>query len=312
MRHRVPLTLAPQNDIHTSDLTDSCMQRVLLRHEHKSEPVAPKALFRGLLVGKALEFLHKGASPDALRRGMHKVFKRVMDELSTEGREPSESVLKNRDELNKQVSDAVQHYDEQLMPLFRRCELIGTEVACRLKIGETNYASHLDLVLRDHDNVLGYGAGRLIIADWKFRQDVPTKAYLARNMQFCVYWLAALQGSLLAYPELDGWVDYAEDAQMLWVHLPNLFPYKRKTTKHINGENVVFPKGSPRPVNTVLHKVNFRVDCADQVRGDLEDRVSTMRAGFFPKSPDPVGCAICDVRDFCTRGDTTELLENTQ
>ena len=285
------------------------MRKVLLRHQGKSEPVAPTALFRGLLAGKALEKLH--FSGDVADHDYETIWSSLVAELATEGREPSESVASNRDTILGQVTTVVEAYKSRLMPLFDKCDVIGTELPCRLTIGEVNYASHVDLLVRDTDDVFGYGRGRVLCIDWKYREEVPTRAYLSRNLQFDMYWLAILEGSVMTFPAFDQWESLGENAQMLWCHLPYLAPFKRKTTcKDASGNAVTFFKGDDRPINNILRDVNFKTECIDSIKADMTERVEVMRAGYFPKSPEPVRCTTCDVREFCNRGDTPELLEN--
>ena len=296
-------------DIHTTDLTEPCLRKVLLRHQEKSEPVAPTALFRGLLAGKALEKLH--FSGDVEECDYEVIWPELVAELASEGREPSESVITNRESIIGQVDTVVQTYKSRLMPLFDKCDVIGTELPCRLKIGEINFASHVDLLVRDTDDVFGYGRGRILCIDWKFREEVPTRAYLSRNLQFAMYWLAILEGSVMTFPAFDQWEELNENAQMLWCHLPYLAPFKRKTTcKDADGNPVTYFKGDDRPINNILRDVNFKTECIDSIKRDMTERVEVMRAGYFPKSPEPVRCTTCDVREFCNRGDTPELLEN--
>lgn len=294
-------------DIHTTDLTEPCLRKVLLRHQHKSEPVAPTALFRGLLAGKCLEVLHeKGGKVDVMP-----LAEELKKELLSEGRMLSDAVEKNLADLCREVDDKLYAYTETLMPKFDKCQVIGTELPCRLNVNGIELASHIDLMVRDTDGVFGYGRGRLLVIDWKYRMETPTRGYLARNLQFSLYWLCALRGKILSYPFAGVWDEYQENAQMIWCHLPYLSPFKRKTTcKDIDGNSVTYLKGDQRPVNQIMRDVNFKTDCVSEIEKDLTERVEMMRAGYFPKSPDPVRCTVCDSREFCTRGDTPELLEN--
>lgn len=305
----LPMTLL--GDIHTSDLTEPCLRKVLLRHQQKAEPVAPTALFRGILIGKWLEHIHeKDEIPTDISAT---IWDDLVKELEAEGRQPSESVETNRATIEGDVLLICQRYMARMMPLFRQCEYIGTELPCRTEIDGIKFASHVDLLLRDTGNVLGYGKGRLLVIDWKYRAEVPTKAYLSRNYQFAMYWLAMLEGSVMTYPAFNVWEEYGESAQLLWCHLPYLFPFKRKTTlKDDNGDPVVYLKGDERPVTSILRDVNFKREALQGIRRDIVERVQVMRAGYFPKAPEPVRCTVCDSRDFCTRGDTPELLENKE
>ena len=93
MTRRVPLTIG--QDIHSTDLTEACPRKVLLRHEQKVEPVATTALFRGVLAGKCLEYLHAGLSSEQLCNGVVGIANEVVSELAAEGRIPSDAVEKN-------------------------------------------------------------------------------------------------------------------------------------------------------------------------------------------------------------------------
>ena len=285
---------------------------MLLRHEQKIRPAATTALFRGLLAGRALEFVHRGENYDSMRKGMGLISIALSREIEQEGRVLSDSVTKNMESIQDDVLKIVEQYTTRFMPLFDQCEFIGTELPCRISIDGTNYASHLDLLVRDTNNVFGYGQGRLLCIDWKFRQDAPTKAYLSRNLQFFLYWLTIKEGSVMAYPAVDGWVDYNEAPQMIWCHLPNMKPFGRKTTsKDENGNPVVYSKGDERPITSIFREVNFLDDLnvISEMKQDMADRVEMMRSGFFPKSPDPVGCQVCEAQDFCSRGDTPIIME---
>ncbi len=309
---RTPLTLSALADVHTTDLTDSCLRRVLLRHEQKTTPIATTALFRGLLAGKVLEHVHGGANYDTIEHGIGLISVSLVRELEDEGRMLSDSVTNNLVKIQGEVLAVTEQYINRLMPLFEQCEFVGTELPCRLNLLDTKFASHLDLLVRDTNNVFGYGQGRLLCVDWKFRQDAPTKAYLSRNLQFYLYWLMIREGSIMAYPAVDGWVSYKEDPQMLWCHLPALKPFGRKTVvKNLNGEPTTYNKGDQRPVSSVLRHVNYIDDnnTIQELKNDLLMRVEMMRAGLFPKNPDPVGCQVCEAQDFCSRGDTAIIME---
>jgi hypothetical protein len=119
-------------------------------------------------------------------------------------------------------------------------------------------------------------------------------------------------GSVLAVPWLSKWVEYRETPQMIWCHLPNLKPYARKTTaKDENGHEKLYVKGDERPISSIMRDVNFITDSetVDCMKNEMTQRVTMMRLGMFPQNPDPVGCQVCEAQDFCTRGDTSILME---
>lgn len=263
-------------------------------------------------MGKALEHVHEGEDYYTMEKAMGLIAHSLIKELEQEGRAISESVENNLPSIQDEVMATIGQYINRLMPLFNQCELIGTELPCRLSLDGVDFASHMDLLVRDTKNVFGYGQGRLLCIDWKYRKETPTKSYLSRNLQFFLYWEMIRSGSVLAAPWLNKWVEYRETPQMIWCHLPNLKPYARKTTaKDENGHEKLYVKGDERPISSVMRGVNFITDdeTVSTMKNEMIQRVTMMRLGMFPQNPDPVGCQVCEAQDFCTRGDTAILME---
>lgn len=299
------MSLSIASDIHTSDLTSACTHQVYLRHMNRYHPHAPTALFRGVMSGLVLEKIHASDYSEGKVGDLVELcYEETAKNLEEEGRERTESVIENKPVICEEVAAMAERYIARLMPLFEQCELIGTEVPCRLTLGDVNFASHMDLLVRDTSDVFGYGRGRILCIDWKFRKEAPTRAYLARNQQFTLYWLMIMHGSVMSFPAVDGWVEYNENCQMVWCHLPYLKPFGRKTVqKDDRDQEIEYKKGDERPVRSIMRDVNFRPDGVDIMSSDLTERVEMMRAGFFPKSPDPIRCQICESQDFCDRAD---------
>ena len=104
----------------------------------------------------------------------------------------------------------------------------------------------------------------------------------------------------------------AQNAQLIWLHLPNLKPYTRKTvTFDDKSEQREFVKGDDRPLRAVMKTTQYTEDDTSHIERALVDRVNMYKAGFFPTIPEPTKCALCEAESFCPRFDTTPLEGDT-
>ena len=303
---------------HTTDLTDHCPARVRLRLIGKISNRAPTAMVRGMAAGAALEFLHdhkvdewgteRASIEDAINYGLCA----TRESVESDNRILTDAAEKALDSsIPKEMAPVLEAYVRRLGPIFEKTELIGTEVPIRLhdEGHGVQYASHLDLIVYDRKHgALGCGKG-IVVLDWKWRKDSPSKAYLARNQQFLLYWLACRYGKLLLKsPFGEVWQQLDEFPCMAWVHLPSLKPYTRKTVvKNDAGEEIEFKKGDDRPLRQIVRVVRFEETQAENALKSLSKKIEMYRKGFWPCNPDPVGCGICEAEDFCTRFDTVSL-----
>lgn len=302
---------------HSTDLTDHCPARVRLRLVGKISNRAPTAMVRGMAAGAALEFLHDH-KPEAWGTGDCTIAKAIaygvtatIESIDNDNRiltDAAEKALQSS--IPKEMEPVLDAYIRRLGPLFSKASFIGTEVPIRLHDDErkVHYASHLDLLVHDKGDVLGCGKG-LVVLDWKWRKDSPSKAYLARNQQFLLYWIACKYGEvLLKSPFGDVWQALNEFPCLAWVHLPSLKPYTRKTVvKNDAGEEVEFKKGDERPLRQIVRVVRFEESQAENALQSLSKKIEMYQKGYWPCNPDPVGCGICEAEDFCTRFDTVQL-----
>ena len=313
-------------EIHSTDLTDGCPRRVQLRWEGKLLPHAPTALVRGMLAGSSCEHLHKQylhtddchvwpdeQIEDLAKKSVSVGWDETERSLIEDGRIITDSVERNIETIKAEVQKVLVSYIKNLGPLFLQTTLLGCETPCRMVLesdGEVyTFASHTDLIVRDPENAFGFGKGRVLIMDWKWRMEAPTKAYLSRNLQFAMYWLMGIQGKF----KLQDWSGFTsipdcENPQMVWLHLPYLKPYNRKTiAKDKEGREVVYKKGDTRPISSTLRAVNFLPENMERVAKTLVNRVDMYKAGFFPAIPEPVRCANCEAESFWTRFDTAPI-----
>jgi hypothetical protein len=287
------------SELHSGDFTESCLRRVRLRHEGKVMGETTTALYRGSVFHEAVRILHVGRKWDRQSIGIAvtKAAAQVEAEAKANRKPLSPAVEEKKFTTQTEVEKLVQRYAGLLAPVVEAGSLIGCEMPIRLTLdvdGEPQeFASHLDLLYRqtaDEDKPL-------CLWDFKTGEDAPTRAFLSRNLQLGFYYLALRYGSVL----VDGeWLEFDEWPSVWWIHANNLAPYKRagKYTD-LDGSEVEYKAGDMRPLQTVLHPCGFSPDKEEAIRAALVERVRMMRAGFWPASPDPVGCHICPSNRHC-------------
>lgn len=290
-------------------LTDSCPRRVQLRIEGKATTEAPTALYRGVLIGEVLRMYHESGAWDAEPTGVvAKIFPLVRVQLANEGRTLTESAEANAPAIHADVADMAGHYITRFADRFKKAELIGCELPCRMQIKRIKFASHLDLMFRDTDGSLGGKPGQLVVWDWKWRQESPTRAYLSRNLQLAMYWLMVQRGSIRTDGIFDLWEKYGEVPSVMWCHLPALKPFSRATTvQDDDGVDRQYVKGEFRPERSIVKDCGFRDGMQQHVEGEILKRVELMKKGLDIAIPDPIGCHLCECEPWCRRFDTAEL-----
>jgi hypothetical protein len=294
-------------EIHSSDLTAGCMRYVQLRLQGKVKPVATGALFRGLVAGEALRYLHERVLHDASASDpalftpfVTEAIDSVRKTLKDEGRQISEATEASMSDTASDIAMFCENYHRKLKARFARCQFLGCEVPVRWKFAPRmpEFASHIDLLLRDE-------AGRLVFLDWKLRETAPTWHYLSRNMQFGCYFGCCLEGKFLLNDGLSTeWKHIGEESRGVWLHVNHLAPFGRKTTcEDDRGIEREFVKGDDRPMRMAWREVEYSPGAVENIRAELMMRVKMMKKDQFPTNPDPVGCSLCEAESFCTRFD---------
>lgn len=277
-------------DIHTSDLTASCLKAVELRIAGKIRGEGTSAIYRGLLFHEVLQICH--VAKDFSFQGINKAVMAapviVQKKLESENRRMTAAAEASVVAVKAEVAKLVGHYGERLFPLVRDGKLIGCELPVRCAVEGFLFASHIDLLWRDAKGVLH-------IWDWKSGEDAPTFAYLNRNLQLGMYSLATHRGEICVSGE---WIAFDCFPRVSWVHLNNLAPYSRKTKgKDDSGAEVEFAAGEHRPLSRILFTPDLSNHAA--VEAAFLVRAQMMEAGLFPATPDPVGCHICESQEWC-------------
>lgn len=294
-------------EIHSSDLTAGCMRYVQLRLQGKVRPVATGALFRGLVVGEALRYLHERVLHDEFAEEpalytplVNEAIDSVRKTLKEEGRETTPAVEESMPETISDIARFMECYYRKFRQKFLKCEFLGCEVPVRWKYAPRypEFASHIDLLMRDD-------AGRLVFVDWKLRETAPTRHYLSRNMQFGCYFGCCLEGKFLLSDGLSSeWRHIGEEARGVWLHVNHLLPFGRKTRcEDDRGIETDFAKGDERPTRMSWREVEYTPGAIENIRSELMMRIRMMRKDQFPTNPDPVGCSLCEAEAFCTRFD---------
>lgn len=290
-------------------LTDACPRRVQLRIEGKATLSAPTALYRGVLAGEVLRAYHEDGKWDMTPSMVTSVMAaRVRKQFADEGRILSEAVEKNGEEIHGEVADMAALYVDRFAARFKGAELIGCELPCRMQIGKVKFASHIDLMFRDVHGNLGGAPGQLVVWDWKWRQESPTRAYLSRNLQLGLYWMMVQKGSICYSTGFDLWEKYGEVPAVMWCHLPALKPFSRSTTvQDDDGVDRQYAKGEFRPERSIVRDCGFRDGMQQHVEAEILKRVELMKKGLDIAIPDPIGCHLCECEPWCRRFDTAEL-----
>lgn len=288
-------------ELHTSDLTAACLRAVQLRHEGKVVGEMPTAMYAGNVFGEAVANLHRvgnwSPSPAEIRKMVEAAVAFVDATAEKENRPLTDAVKAGFSDTIADTCDLVRLYAQRFGSLFSASKLIGVEVPIRWTFAvdddPVEFASHLDLLYRDPNGIL-------TVWDWKRREDAPTLAYLARNMQLNTYALAVRYGEvLIGSGGEQEWTAMDEWPAVAWLHANNLWPYTRATTAREDGVEVQYKKGDHRPLNRVLYVNDFDPETESVVMDELATRVRMMRAGHFPTNPDPVGCHICGSKRWC-------------
>lgn len=272
-------------ELHTSDLTASCLRSVQLRHEGKVIGSSPSAMFRGNLIGELFRLCHeRDFAPATIMQAANEAKNNCITRAREEHQPITAAVADKMVDLVAEAAELTKWYGERIVPTLGK--VLGCELPIRWTVelaGVTvDFASHLDLLCRSD-------SGALSVYDWKAREESPTKAYLDRNMQLALYYLMVKHGDIL----LDGeWVGFDEYPTVAWIHANNLQPYKR------GGDG--YTKGEHRPIDKIVLPCDFTPAKEAAILDELTTRVRMWQAGLFPTNPDPVGCFICSSRTHCT------------
>jgi hypothetical protein len=192
-------------------------------------------------------------------------------------------------------SDIPFHAWEQIKELVnvytkhnRGIEVMHSEVRFEFPINGYTITGTIDLVYRDEH-------GRIVLRDIKTDATEPSADFLARDIQFSIYYLGAIQGLGIQPDVLE------------WYHLRNLVPYKRTSTR--NG--VQYKPGEIRGDPSFI--VMRRTEDISTIEKEIRCMIQGIRFNIFPMRPLKIGhmcpCNYCEVREYCQpRGQIVEQL----
>lgn len=294
-------------ELHTTDLTATCLRSVRHRLMQEFRAEVPTAMFRGIAAGHAVQTLARGGLDQCRTAQLaREAVDSASARLAEEGWTLTDAVAANLDEIAAEIQIVVNAFDRRIMPALSECRLIGTELPVRAP-WDPPFASHLDIMFRDPSGRFG-PPGALHVWDFKWREEAPTIAYLARDMQLAAYFCAVLEGSVLLEEAVDhdsGWTEFAEAPVVSWVHLPALKPFARRTeTVDEDGTVVVRQKGDERPVASIIRQCRFSQRTTPAAfHEEYALRAAMAKLGHWPRSPSPTGCLICPSEPWCRRMD---------
>lgn len=280
------------SEIHTSDFA-ACPRSVQLRHEGKRIIECTTALYVGKLWHEAARIWHE-TTEHSINGCVLAAVDAVDRQLAEEKMLVSATVKSEYQDHAVQVSKWLARYADIIRPVLDAGYRAYCEVPMRLTLtidGEDQeFASHLDLLMI-------HGEYPPLVYDWKTGKDDPSPFYLARNLQFGLYYLAVAHGRL----HIDGgWKKINAAPLMRWVQVRNLSPYARATEgTDDNGEKRTFTKGESRPMSKIVRTIN--IENESNIVSALSDYVRMFRAGIYPMIPDAEGCGYCNSSKWCPR-----------
>lgn len=288
--------------IHSGDLTAKCPHARLLQRAGKCEAKIPKAMYRGLVAGRAQELIVKRAaeglavSPlDAVEITAHATEDTFIT-LGQEGRILSDSI--DPEEMSWEITEVMGYFIETALPeLDIIPEDTHTEVPVRFTTKSGNvFESHLDVLVDLGDN-------HYHIIDFKWTKSLPW-GYAVRSPQMAAYAHALWDGQIYLDPF---WCDVSANlvqTTLLWT--PGLMPYKRKTTITVEGEQVIKEKGDHRPKKTwfipCVWTTEHLKSSRDWIHREIDQRADWILKNNAPAIPDAEGCMACSSRDWCSIG----------
>ena len=291
-------------EVHSSDLSARCPASAGYRRAGLINVAVPKAMFRGLAAGRAIEImLEEGTAVDGVPDACTRAVRESDVKVQEEGRFHNLDLKKVCSELIETLA----FFPERAETAYKDYDLIGQEIPIRWIVGfleregekhTVEFASHLDALYRHKET------GQLKIVDWKWTKDSPNWHYSQMNLQMRSYMAAMQRGEFMMNGFYVDMADYfgerlSVEAELFWI--PGLMPYKRRTTVTVEGVEQVFHKGDHRPITKILHYAqNSRVD---QIEKQIMLRAEWIRTGYYPEMPTPDGCMACPAQQdvgYCT------------
>jgi RecB family exonuclease len=191
------------------------------------------------------------------------------------------------EERDQYLADAVAMLEGYRSKAYNRdCKILMAEAPFTVKMGRHQLTGTLDQ-LRQHPD------GTLELVDFKSGKTAPPQAYVDLDYQLSIYAYALLHGTLL----VDGKLlqpRMLPDRLTLYF-LRHHIPYKRATGGKSAGEE----RGDPR-ISTTRN-----LDQLKALKQDVAHVSRMMKAGCYPRSPDPMKCGVCAFADAC-RGATQD------
>lgn len=174
---------------------------------------------------------------------------------------------------------------EQVMELVniytqhnRGLDVIQSEVEFQFPINSYTITGTIDLVYRNEQ-------GKIVLRDIKTDSTEPSVDFLARDIQFSIYYLGAIRG-LGIKPDI-----------LEWYHLRNLVPYKKTTTR----SGVQYKPGEIRGDPSFI--VARTIEDIPTIEKEIRYIIQGIRFNIFPMRPLKIGhicpCNYCEVREYC-------------
>ena len=183
----------------------------------------------------------------------------------------------NRDipaEVLRDVVDLVSTYISHNEDL----EVMRSEEPFSFTITNYEIKGTIDLIYRNKE-------GKIVLRDIKTDSTEPSPEFLARDIQFSVYFLGALRG-LGIKPDL-----------LEWYHLRNLLPYKKATVKNGVQFQIGDIRGDP---SFIVARTEADIPTIER---EIRYIIQGIRFAIFPMRPLKIGhicpCNSCEAISYC-------------
>jgi hypothetical protein len=277
-----------------------CTWAYKLSYEDKL-PEETRALgsWRGTLTHRAIAKLHVenawGAVPEVFA---------VAEAQSLEELETDDKPWSKRDCGVKDVAEAaaesltmVQAYaarnNPMAMPEEMRVKAIEAQGFMVVKHPRTKTCYRVSMTL---DQIRGYYGDTLNITDIKTAAQEPSQVFLARSKQFTIYGMGLKHGLFLD-PHTGEFKCYEQyPANMTYLYLPNLIPYKRASTK----QGISYKAGDLR--GTHEFPVIRNEEEYEKMSAEICRIIQIIRFKLFVRDDDDIRCKMCRHKAACEAG----------
>ena len=254
--------------------------------------------WRGTLTHRAIAKLHTEAAWEAVPEVFAIAEAQSLEELETDDKPWSkrDCGVKDVAEAAQESLVMVQVYAARNRPAALPEELRVKEIEAQgcmiVKHPRTKTCYRVSMTL---DQIRGYYGNTLNVTDIKTGAQEPSQVFLARSKQFTIYGLGLKQGLFLT--DAGHLMPYDQyPANMTYLYLPNLIPYKRASTK----QGVSYKAGDLRGTHefpVIRTEAEY-----EKMSAEICRIIQIIRFKLFVRDDDDIRCKMCRHKTACEVG----------